>query len=152
MQILEGHFRVLTSRFDGHVRSRCTKNTLDVHGEPSATKARFKNSIARTEAESSNEKASIFAADGLSAAHHAFAQFGQTGSGSFEFLLSDFNVLTDLDTGQVLLRIEHAKSFDFDLLINQFNDVCFAVFLDQYGPFRRSHDHAQRVGDVKVRI
>ena len=143
---------MLTSRLDGHVSAFGAEDTLNVHREATASNAGFQDAVARTEAEFGDEKARIFAADGLGTARHAATQLREAGRDALEFLLSDFHALADGDIGQCLMRIEDAQSFDFDLLVNQFNDVGFAVLLDQDGPITGSHNEAHRVVDVKFRM
>ena len=151
-QVFQRHIGVFCTGFNGYVHAVPSEDTLNVQRESTTSNARLEDGIVGAKAKFGEEKACIFATDGLGPPHHASTQFGETGWDSLEFLLSDFHAFADGDIGQCLMRIEDAQSLDFDLPINQFNDVSFAVLFSQYGPITGSHIDAHRVVDVKVRM
>ena len=133
-KILKSHFGVFTSWLNGDMAAFGAEDTLDVHGQPSATKACFKNGISRSQSESSDKETSVLASNGLGATSHSSAEFWEARWGSLEFLLADGHGAANRCFHQGLIRIENAQAFDFQLLVVHFDDVRLPILLNKHGP------------------
>ena len=134
-QVFQRNISMLCTGFDGHMDAVFSEDTLDVQRKSTASNPRFKHRIVGAETEFGQEKTSVLTPNGLGSSNHAFAQFRKTNRHPLQFLLPDNDGLADGDGMKCLVRIKHAEALDLLLLVDQFNNVGFPVFLNEDGPF-----------------